>query len=97
MERGRHVPSPHRMKDMSKEEVEKHAREAAECTSDLQSLSMRCPNDGCEPFFDHSMLSLFLKLVVRASRVSSGLGKSGADLKIWVGIQREQAKDAKKE
>ena len=32
VERGRHVPSPHRMKEMSKEEMEKQARESAKCT-----------------------------------------------------------------
>ena len=32
VERGRHVPSPHRMKEMSKAEMEKHAQESAQCT-----------------------------------------------------------------
>lgn len=30
VEKGRHVPSPHRMKDMSKEEAEKHSQESAQ-------------------------------------------------------------------
>ena len=33
VERGRHVPSPHRMKEMSKEEMEKVAQESSKCTS----------------------------------------------------------------
>ena len=32
VEKGRHVPDPHRMKDMSKDEMEKHAQESAKCT-----------------------------------------------------------------
>ena len=32
VERGRHVPSPHRMKEMSKEEMEKLAQESGKCT-----------------------------------------------------------------
>ena len=33
VERGRHVPSPHRMKEMSKEEMEKVAQESSKCMS----------------------------------------------------------------
>ena len=32
VERGRHVPSPHRMKEMTKEEMEKLQQEASKCT-----------------------------------------------------------------
>ena len=31
VEKGRHVPSPHRIKEMSKEEMEKQAQEGAKC------------------------------------------------------------------
>ena len=36
VERGRHVPSPHRIKEMSKEEMEKQTQEAAKCTYEFR-------------------------------------------------------------
>ena len=41
VERGRHVPSPHRMKEMSKEEMDKYAQESAKCTTSSYSVSKR--------------------------------------------------------
>ena len=45
VERGRHVPSPHRMKEMSKEEMEKYAQESAKCTYPV--LQNFFPGLGC--------------------------------------------------
>ena len=39
VERGRHVPSPHRMRDMSKEEMQKLAHENGKCMCLVLSTS----------------------------------------------------------
>ena len=59
VERGRHVPSPHRMKEMSKEEMEKHAQESAEC---------RCPFSFLKEFLYLSCTLGSIIALLRSSR-----------------------------
>lgn len=42
VERGRHVPSPHRIKEMTKEEMEKQAQDGAKCTFSIPLSILAC-------------------------------------------------------
>ena len=95
VERGRHVPSPHRVKEMSKEEMEKQAQEGAKCMFSSSFLRHLLDLKGGRSEFERWESCVLL--VLRISLIGlNHLWRSSADCEISTGIQREQAKDAKK-
>ena len=74
VEKGRHVPSRHRVKEMSKEEVEKHAQENAKCTyPSLRSTFTRGlePKSGSRDMFGEQNFSFTPRICLLARFVTS--------------------------
>ena len=69
VEKGRHVPSRHRVKEMSEEEVEKHAQENAKCTypSSRSHFSRRLePKSGSQDMFEEQNFSFTPRICLLA-------------------------------
>ena len=102
VERGRHVPSPHQMKEMSKEEMEKMAHEGAKCTYYRHLLSRfpisihQCRSWIPNIIREGTTNAFLLPEILMSDRWTHCLGGKIADGEICTGIQREQAKDAQR-